>query len=246
MEEETRATLVAGLAALGGEPGRMAAGEPGTVAAVGRYLSLLAAWNERINLTAISTEAEMVVKHVLDSASVCAAVEWSPGMRVLDVGTGAGFPGIILKLLVPEIRLTLLESVQKKCRFLEAAVESLELSGTEVIWRRAEDLAHQPEYRGKYDVVVARAVAELRVLAELCLPFCRPGGRFLAMKGPGAAAELSAAGHALRVLGGVPEREEHLTLPGGAGQRTLVLVRKVGGTARAYPRKAGTPQRQPL
>lgn len=217
------------------------------------YLAAVRQWNERVNLTAITGEREMVVKHVLDSATVLGAVELRPGQRLLDVGSGAGFPGVVLKILCPEVAVDLLESLGKRCRFLEhvrAKLVALGLRGAEdglrVLQGRAEDWGRRPGHREGYDVVVARAVATMRVLAEYCLPFVRVGGLFVAMKGPGVEEELGAAGRALGVLGGEVDRVVEVELPEGAGRRNLVVVRKVAPVPEAYPRKAGVPERRPL
>lgn len=220
------------------------------VQAIGRHLEMVADWNQRVNLTAITDEESMVIKHALDSAMALLVCPVQAGMRVLDVGTGAGFPGVPLKLLVPGIDLVLLDSLQKRCRFLEAVRDEVIAphggGTTEVVWGRAEDLGQRQEYREAFDLVVARAVAELRVLAEYCLPFVRVGGRFLAMKGPGAQAEVEGAARALRLLGAEVQEVRNISLPGGHGERTLIRIGKISKTPKEYPRKAGTPDRKPL
>jgi len=222
-----------------------------SIAAIVRHLKLVAEWNERVNLTAVTAEREMVLKHALDSASLLSVVPLEPGSRVLDVGTGAGFPGITLKCLVPGIDLVLLESLAKRCRFLEAAAAELlpvlgNPMGLRVVWGRAEDVGQQEEFREKFDVVVARAVAELRVLSEYCLPFCRLGGEFVAMKGPSVREELGAARRAIEILGGEVVEVREIELPEGAGSRSLVRIRKGKKTPKTYPRKAGVPAKRPL
>lgn len=224
--------------------------EEASVQAMGRHLDMVADWNKRVNLTAITDEEGMVIKHALDSATALLACRLQAGMRVLDVGTGAGFPGVTLKLLVPGISLVLLDSLQKRCRFLEAVrdeVVSPRGGGTtEVVWGRAEELGQQKAYREQFDLVTARAVAELRVLAEYCLPFVRVGGQFLAMKGPGAQEEVEGSARALRLLGAQVKEVRAVSLPEGSGERTLILMEKIGKTPIEYPRKAGTPERKPL
>lgn len=242
---EHRGLLEEGLKALG------VAAEPRGVEAVLRHLELVRDWNERMNLTAITEPREMVIKHALDAASGMAAVGLGPGQQVIDVGTGAGFPGVVWKCLEPGIDLTLVESLQKRCRFLEEVGESVVgplagRGGYRVVWGRAEDVGRQPEHRERYDVVTARAVAELRVLAEYCLPFARVGGRFLAMKGPAVGDEIRAAEAAIAKLGGELEEVRELDLPEGGGRRSLVLIRKVKPTPAAYPRRAGVPAKSPL
>lgn len=246
MEQANRALLEEGLKAFGLEPGAASCD------AIARHLAMVADWNERINLTAITQEREMVIKHALDSAAALKAVSVSAGMKVLDVGTGAGFPGVTWKCLVPGIHLTLLESLQKRCKFLEAVgVEVIEpltgkKEGYRVLWSRAEDAGQSAEHRERYDLVTARAVADLRVLTEYCLPFVKVGGEFLALKGPGVAEEVEGARRAIELLGGKIESLAEIELPEGAGARSLVRIRKVKPTAKTYPRKAGTPAKSPL
>lgn len=246
MEAANRALLEEGLRSFGLEPSGP------SCEAIGQHLAMVAEWNERMNLTAITAEREMVIKHALDAASALQLVSLAPGMKVLDVGTGAGFPGVTWKCLVPGIDLVLLESLQKRCTFLEAvgaeviAPLSKGEGGYHVLWSRAEDAGRTAPHREGYDLVTARAVAELRVLAEYCLPFVRVGGHFLAMKGPGVVEEIATAERALLVLGGQVEEVREIQLAEGAGARSLVVVRKVRNTPKAYPRKAGTPAKSPL
>jgi 16S rRNA (guanine527-N7)-methyltransferase len=246
MEQSNRELLTAGLAGYGVE-----VTDPKLNALAG-HLAMVADWNERVNLTAITNEREMVLKHAIDSASALSIVKVGPGMGILDIGSGAGFPGVVLKCLVPEARVTLLESLNKRCTFLQAVGEEIvhglggPADGYKVLWGRAEDFGRDPMYREKFDIVVARAVAELRVLAEYCLPFCRVGGHFLAMKGPAAGEELSVSARAISALGGSVAEVREITLPEDAGVRTLVLVKKEKSTPSAYPRRAGTPTKSPL
>jgi len=216
-----------------------------------RHLELVALWNERVNLTAITEPSEMVVKHAIDSASLLAVAKVSCGTRVIDVGTGAGFPGVILKCLHPDVRLVLLESLGKRCKFLEEACTELFGSpgtsqGWEVVWGRAEEFGQKAGYREAFDLVTARAVADMRVLSEYCLPYARVGGQFVAMKGPNAGGEVSGAEPAIAVLGGDVGEVKRIELPLEAGARTLVVVEKRRATPNAYPRKPGTPAKTPL
>lgn len=246
MEQADRSLLEQGLQSYGIET------SSAMLEAILGHLALVAEWNERINLTAITERREMVIKHALDSASALRLGVLRPGDRVLDVGTGAGFPGVTWKLIAPSIRLVLLESLQKRCRFLEEVGQQIVqpyaggLGDYQVAWGRAEDLGRAAEHRESYDLVTARAVAELRVLAEYCLPFVKIGGLFVAMKGPNLEAEVEVAGGALRRLGGQLERVEEFDLPEEGGRRSLVVIRKVKVTPREYPRKAGTPSKSPL
>lgn len=248
MQPDNQALLAAGLRQLAGAQGARAAESPVVLERIGRHLAEVADWNQRVNLTAITAEREMVIKHALDSATLLGAVRVAPGMRVLDVGSGAGFPGLVIKLLEPGVRVVLLESLQKRCRFLEHVRDQLGIPAPEleVAWGRAEDLGASPGYREQFDLVTARAVAELRILLEYTLPFCRVGGTFVAMKGPGVEGELAVAAQALRELGGEVVQVHRVELPDGTGERNLVVVAKRRSTPRPYPRKAGTPERKPL
>jgi 16S rRNA (guanine527-N7)-methyltransferase len=208
------------------------------------YADELRRWNERVNLTAITDVSGIVVRHFLDSLR-CAASWGAPPRRMIDVGTGAGFPGLPLKILRPESQLTLVESVEKKAAFLRHLVELLELGNVEVVVARAEAVGRDPAHREQYDLATARAVAELRVLAEYCLPLCRVGGRFLAPKGGVVAQEVAAAQAAIATLGGKLLAVEAVELP-DVEQRTLVVVEKIASTPGQYPRAVGVPGRRPL
>lgn len=224
----------------------------GSLSAVMQHLAMVADWNQRINLTAITEERDMVLKHAVDSATLLSITEVRPGMKLADIGTGAGFPGVTVKCLVPGVEVTLVESLQKRCKFLEAVGAEVISQlpggqhGYEVVWARAEESGQKPQFREQFDVVVARAVAELRILGEYCLPLVRVGGEFVAMKGPGAEAEVSAAEKALQVLGGRLLEAREIELPHQVGRRTLVRIRKERATPGAYPRRAGTPEKTPL
>lgn len=246
MEQHNRQRLAAGLEAFGVAPGDQ------IIDTLAKHLAMVVEWNERMNLTAIKDEREMVLKHVVDSAAALGLIELAAGTSLLDVGSGAGFPGVVLKCIHPEARVVLLESLNKRCTFLEAVGQEIikplggPVDGYRVVWGRAEDSGRDPKLREKFDLVVARAVAELRVLAEYCLPFCRVGGDFLAMKGPAAQEEIAAAHKALSTLGGEIREVREITLPEDAGARTLIRVQKVKATPSTYPRKAGTPAKNPL
>lgn len=215
-----------------------------------RFGELLLEWNERFNLTSITDPAEVVTRHFMDSLSVLAV----PGLpaaaaapSVIDVGTGAGFPGIPLKVARPSWRVTLLEATRKKTEFLELAVRELGLEGVTVVWGRAEEVAHEPGQCEAYDVAVARAVAELAALAELCLPFVRVGGHFIAQKGARVDEEVERSWRALELLGGRLVAIRRVDVPGLAGEeRALVVIEKVGSTPAKYPRRAGMPAKRPL
>ncbi|HOQ75242.1 MAG TPA: 16S rRNA (guanine(527)-N(7))-methyltransferase RsmG [Thermoclostridium sp.] len=209
------------------------------------YTRLLLEWNKKINLTSVTDEKEIIIKHYLDSLSLGSAVDLK-GKTLIDVGTGAGFPGIPLKILREDLAVTLLDSLEKRVRFLNEVIGCLSLDGIEAIHGRAEDYGVKQEYREKYDYATARAVAELSVLCEYCLPFVKPGGLFIAMKGPSAETELQEAGKAISILGGRLEDVKKLVLPFSDYERTIILIRKCRHTPAGYPRKSGKPTKSPL
>lgn len=210
------------------------------------YEDELITWNQQVNLTAIDTADQIRTKHFLDSISTICVLRGSPLNSLVDVGTGAGFPGIPLKILFPEMRLTLIESVGKKAAFCQHLVNCLGLNGVEIITERAESLGQNSQHRERYDWAVARAVAILPVLTEYLLPFVRVGGAMLAMKGEQAPAEVHRAEHAIKVLGGHVRKLTPITLPGVAEERYLVVVDKVAATPPHYPRRVGLPSKKPL
>jgi 16S rRNA (guanine527-N7)-methyltransferase len=228
------------------------------------YYHELGAWNLKFNLTTVTRYEEVQIKHFLDSLTCLLALP-VPGaapsaglpdvvplstaetpLLCMDVGTGAGFPGLPLKIMRPTLQMTLLESSHKKVTFLEHMVQCLELKGVEVLWARAEEAGQDAHHRERYDVVVARAVADLAVLVEYCLPLCRKGGRVIAQKGAHIGAEVESAGEAIRVLGGQLRGVKAIQLPGLREPRSLVLIDKVGPTPAKYPRRPGMPHKRPL
>ena len=219
---------------------------PSQLGALATYERELLEWNAKFNLTAVREPASIRTKHFLDSFSCSLAWGSRPPRRLIDVGTGAGFPGLPLKILHPAMALTLLESVGKKAMFCEHIVRLLGLEGVEVIKGRAEDAGCLPEHRERYDWAVARAVAEMRVLAEYLLPFVQVGGTALALKGESGPAESQAAERALRMLGGQLNQIIPVDLPGLPDDRYLVLIGKTVATPPKYPRKAGMPMKHPL
>ncbi len=211
-----------------------------------QYESMLMAWNEHTNLTAIREPGPIRVRHFLDSLTCVQVTGDLAGQRLIDVGTGAGFPGLPLKLLFPTLRLTLLDSVGKKTRFLEHVVAELGLEGVTLIHDRAETLAHDAAHREQYEWAVARSVAELRVLVELLLPFCIVGGTALAMKSGHVAKELEAASMAIETLGGGSPHTAPVALPEIEQTHYLISVPKVASTDNRYPRRPGMPAKRPL
>ena len=210
------------------------------------YEDELITWNQQVNLTAIDTADQIRTKHFLDSISTICVLRGSPLNSLVDVGTGAGFPGIPLKILFPEMRLTLIESVGKKAQFCQHMVEVLGLENVEVLTSRAEDLGMPGRHREKYDWAVARAVASMPVLAEYLLPLVKVGGAILAQKGESAHVEVQSAQNAIRVLGGKLGRISQVTLPGVVDERFLVVIEKQAATPSQYPRRAGIPAKKPL
>lgn len=211
------------------------------------YHEELVSWNKRFNLTAITDPEGILIRHFLDSLSCLLAIrDTGPGQRLMDIGSGAGFPGLPLKVVRPEMHVTLLEATGKKADFIQHIVNLLDLRGVTVLHARAEQTGQDPLHREAYDWVTARAVAAMPTLVEYLLPLCRLGGRCLAQKGEDAAAEVSSAGPAIHLLGGRLNRLTPVELPGLAETRFLVVLDKVAQTPDKYPRPAGRPTKRPL
>ena len=219
------------------------------------YYEMLVAWNARVNLTRITEFEAVQTKHFLDSLSCLAAIRRypalaagiaPPGLRAIDVGSGAGFPGLPLKIACPDVCLTLLEATGKKAEFLTEVVSRLGLTDVTVLNARAEQAGHDPAHREAYDLAVARALAALPVLAELTLPFVRPGGLVIAQKGEDPVAEVEAAQAAFQTLGGRLRHVLPVSVPGLAAARHLVVIEKVAATPDGYPRRSGMPAKRPL
>jgi 16S rRNA (guanine527-N7)-methyltransferase len=211
-----------------------------------QYQELLLEWNERMNLTAVADPTVVPTRHFLDSLSCLLATGPLRGQSLIDVGAGAGFPGLPLKIVYPDLRLTLVESVGKKCRFLTAVVTELGLTGVTILNERAEVVGRDPAHRERYDWAAARAVAALPVLAEYLLPLCRVGGQMIAMKGEAAPQELAAAATAVAKLGGGAGELQAVDLPGETAARYLIAIPKVRPTPSQYPRRPGMPGKRPL
>lgn len=214
-----------------------------------QYEELLSAWNQKMNLTAITEFEEIVWKHFIDSVALCQSAyvsreTWNG--HLIDVGTGAGFPGIPLKILFPDCHITLVDSLNKRIEFLHEVIKQCGLQNVKTIHGRAEDLAHDMRYRESYDVCVSRAVANLSTLSEYCLPFLRKGGWFLAYKASDVENELKQSQKAIKVFGGEVRQAEQLIIKGSDLKRTLIYIKKVESTPKKYPRKAGIPSKKPI
>lgn len=219
---------------------------PAQLTAFETYEQQLMEWNTCYNLTAIKESEKIRALHFLDSLTCLDVIRDTPMERMIDIGSGAGFPGLPLKIIYPGIHLTLVDSVGKKTRFCSHMVKTLALEGVDVIKDRAEVLGQQPEHRQQYDWALARAVAVLPVLVEYLLPLVRVGGSMLAMKGEAAHAEAHSAEHAIKVLGGHLREVVRVTLPGIAEEHYLIVIDKVAATPPGYPRRVGVPSKKPL
>lgn len=210
------------------------------------YYRLLVEWNSFMNLTGITEFSEVVQKHFVDSLSIVKVKNMNDVDNLIDVGTGAGFPGLPLKIVFPHLKVTLLDSLNKRIDFLNAVIEKTGLTGIETIHGRAEDFAKPGLKREIYDLCVSRAVANLATLSEYCLPYVSIGGEFIPYKSGEVADELQDAKSAVFLLGGKVESCENFDLPGSDIHRSLVRIKKVGGCPKKYPRKAGMPSKVPL
>lgn len=208
------------------------------------YMTNLLEWNEKINLTAITDEDDMILKHFIDSLTI---LEYIPEKsNVIDVGTGAGFPGIPLKIVREDINMTLMDSLNKRITFLNEIINKLGLKKINAIHSRAEELAKIPEHREKYDIAVSRAVANLSTLSEYMIPFVKVGGKCICMKGSNIEEELKTAKNAIKELGGEIEKVINFKLPDSDNERNIIIIKKVRNTKSKYPRKAGMPSKEPL
>lgn len=208
-----------------------------------QYMQLLLEWNEKMNLTAITEPQEILTKHFIDSISVVPYIK--EGDKILDIGTGAGFPGVPLKIVLPQNSFTLLDSLNKRIHFLQEVVEQLKLENIEAVHGRAEEFCKEDRREG-YHIVVSRAVAKLNVLLEYMLPFTKVGGKCICMKALEIEEELEDAKKAIEILGGTIEKVEEITLEDTDITRKLVIVKKIKETPKKYPRKAGTPNKEPI
>jgi len=214
-----------------------------------RYLELLVQWNQKINLTSLKTPREIIIKHFLDSISCIKIINKYidiEGISVIDVGAGAGFPGMPIKIICPSIRLSLLEARNKKTIFLEKVTDEMNFQKVKILNGRAEIFGKSVDYREKYDVVISRAVAHLSVLSEYCLPLVRVGGLFVAQKGRSYKKETEKSIKTIQVLGGELIGVENVRIPFIDQERHLLLIKKIKGTPSEYPRRVGLPQKRPL
>lgn len=212
------------------------------------YYQELVSWNEKINLTSITGFRDVQIKHFLDSLTVIKAFKQPDGkqLRVIDIGTGAGFPGLPVKIALPNIALVLLEATAKKAAFLRHLTAALELEDVDIVAGRAEDIAHQEQYRQKFDLVLSRAVAPLATLAELALPLCAVGGRLIAQKKGAIDREITRAGRAINLLGGDQPEIKRIELAELGDERCLVIIEKIAPSPQKYPRRPGMPAKRPI
>ena len=208
------------------------------------YMNLLIEWNKKINLTAITEPDEIILKHFVDSLTISRYI--SDGTKVVDVGTGAGFPGIPLKIVRQDVDITLLDSLQKRINFLDEVINELNLEKITTVHSRVEDFGKDKKYREKFDIATSRAVANLSTLSEYLLPLVKVGGKVISMKGSLIQEELENSKNAIKILGGQIEKVDEFDLPNSDISRNIVLIDKIKNTPNKYPRKAGEPSKKPL
>lgn len=211
-----------------------------------KYKDLLLDWNKKVNLTSITDEKEIILKHFVDSISVSCGIDIKAGTSIIDVGTGAGFPGVPIKIVFPETNITLLDSVNKKLLFIESLINELGLKDIRCVHSRAEDGGNNVKFREMYDMCISRAVANLTVLSEYCLPFVKVGGVFISLKGPEVDEEIEVSKQAVKILGGEIEEVKKIEIPYTDIKHTLIIVKKVRQTPLQYPRKAGKASKNPI
>lgn len=208
------------------------------------YMNLLVEWNKKINLTAITEEKDIILKHFVDSLTVLKYIK--ENKSIVDVGTGAGFPGIPLAIMNDSLKITLVDSLNKRINFLNEVCNKIKLKNTKAIHSRAEEFGQDNNYRESYDIAISRAVSNLTVLAEYLLPLVKVGGKIICMKGPDIEEELKQAKSAIDILGGKFERCDNFCLPKSDISRNIIIINKIKETPKKYPRKAGTPVKTPL
>ncbi|ABS35724.1 ribosomal RNA small subunit methyltransferase G [Clostridium botulinum] len=210
------------------------------------YKNLIQEWNKKINLTAIVEDDEIIKKHFIDCIKIFKSSPIGEAKSLIDIGTGAGFPGIPIKILKEDIEITLLDSLQKRINFLNTVIGELQLKNIQCLHGRAEDYAQEIQHRQKYDIAVSRAVANLAVLSEFCIPFVEKGGYFIAMKGPSVEEEITAATKSIEILGGKIEDIIKIDIEDTDLKHNLVIIKKVKETGKRYPRKPGIIKKNPL
>lgn len=218
----------------------------GALELLNRYYEMLIDTNKIMNLTTITEYSEVVIKHFADSAAIGCITDMNGNIDVIDVGTGAGFPGIVLKIVYPQLSVVLLDSLNKRVNFLKNVITELGLTGISAIHGRAEDIARNKDYREKFDLCVSRAVANMSSLSEYCLPFVKVGGRFIPYKADGCDEEVKTASKAVNILGGKIRKIESYVIPDTDICRKFVVIDKLRNTSAKYPRKAGLPTKEPL
>lgn len=211
-----------------------------------QYKDLMKEWNEKVNLTAITDDREIIIKHFIDSIKAFEFKNLNGSVKIIDVGTGAGLPGIPIKIMNDNAEVLLLDSLQKRINFLNEVIEKLKLESIKTIHGRAEDLGVNLNYREKFDVAISRAVANMAVLAEFCLPFVKKNGYFIALKGPAVQEELDEAKKAISMLGGKIEQVVQIDFKDSDFKHNLVIIKKIKGTPKQYPRRAGTVTKNPI
>ena len=211
-----------------------------------RYMELVLEWNEKVNLTSITDAEGFEMKHFVDSVAICGFSQIQEARKVIDVGTGAGFPGIPLAILYPEKEFLLVDSLKKRIKIVDEISREIGLANVAFCHGRAEDLAQKEEYRERFDLCVSRAVANLAVLSEYCIPFVKVGGWFAAYKSGGIEEELKTSLHAIEQLGGHLEENHSIKIEGYELNHQILLIKKIKKTRSKYPRKAGTPAKEPL
>ena len=209
------------------------------------YKDMLVEWNEKMNLTAITDDREIILKHFVDCLALCSGADMS-GKKIIDVGTGAGFPGVPVKIACPDIDITLLDSLNKRITFLNELTKALELEKTDCVHMRAEDGGNDKGLRESFDMCISRAVANLAVLCEYCLPFVRVGGMFISMQGPDVSQAISEAEKAIKVLGGEISEIKKVSIPETDINHSLIIIKKIRSTPSKYPRKAGKVKKEPI
>ncbi len=209
-----------------------------------KYMNQLIEWNEKINLTAITEPKDVITKHFIDSITIEKYV--NNGAKIIDVGTGAGFPGIPLSILREDLKITLMDSLNKRIKFLDEVIKENSLLNVDTVHSRAEELGKNPDFRGKFDVATSRAVASLNVLLEYLVPFVKVGGYCICMKGSNIDEEINDAKKALELLKCKIEKIETFDLPGSDYGRNIIIIKKIGETSNKFPRKPGTPSKEPL